>query len=365
VDDFLGGCGMRTQGQEKLPVGIIFDCGLGDSIDEALALALLYGLDGKNEARVISLSVSKPNLKAAALCEAIAHFYSGASSGAFGAVGRTLPVGLADEGKSREDTPMLTVPLSRLNGDGAPLYNHGIDKLSDTAEVRALIRNALSQQPDQSCVVVLTGPATNLARTLYLPGVKELISRKARFLSVAGGAYLNGPPQFNIHFNIGADVAAARKLFADWPTPIVAAGDEIGASLLFPASSIENDFAWAPAHPVVDAYRAYKPMPYDAPTSAMAALLYAVRPQENYFKLSEPGTISVHDDGRTKFTPSPEGKHRYLILDPEQKERVIKTYTEIASAKPVPKQPRFRRQQQQQQQAPPKPLTPKPPQSGA
>jgi inosine-uridine nucleoside N-ribohydrolase len=350
---------MQTQGQEKPPVGIIFDCGLGNSIDEALALALLYGVEGKNETRVISLSVSKPNLKAAAFCEAIARFYGGASSGAFGAVGRTMPVGLADEGKSPEDTPMLTVPLSKLNGEGAPLYSHGIEKLTDTAEVRALIRNALTQQHDQNCVVVLTGPATNLARTLALPGAKDLIARKTLFLSVAGGAYPDGPP----HFNIKADIAAARKLFAEWPTPIVAAGDEIGASLLFPASSIEKDFAWAPAHPVVDAYRAYKPMPYDAPTWAVAALLYAVRPQEGYFKLSEPGTISVLDDGRTKFTPSPEGKHRYLILDPDQKERVIKTYTEIASAKPAPRQPRRRQQQQQQQQqqqAPPKPPTAKP-----
>ncbi|HET7008513.1 MAG TPA: nucleoside hydrolase [Candidatus Binatia bacterium] len=351
---------MQPQGQEQPPVGIIFDCGLGASIDEVLALALLYGLDSKSEARVISLSVSKPNLKAAALCEAIARFYGGASSGAFGAVGRTMPVGLADEGKSPEDTPMLTVPLSRRNGEGAPLYSHGIEKLTDTAEVRALIRNALTQQPDQNSVVVLTGPATNLARTLNLPGVKDLIARKAQFLSVAGGAYPDGPPQFNIK----ADIAAARKLFAEWPTPIVATGDEIGASLLFPASSIEKDFAWSPAHPVVDAYRAYKPMPYDAPTCAMAALLYAIRPQEGYFKLSEPGTISVLDDGRTKFTPSPEGKHRYLILDPEQKERVIKTYTEIASAKPAPRQPRRRQQQQQQQQqTPPKPPTPKPQQN--
>jgi hypothetical protein len=351
---------MQNQGQEKPPVGIIFDCGLGNSIDEALALALLYGFDGKNEARVISLSVSKPNLKAAALCEAIARFYGGGSSGAFGAVGRTLPVGLADEGKSPEDTPMLTVPLSKLNDAGAPLYSHGIEKLTDTAEIRALIRNALSQQPDQSCVVVLTGPATNLARTLDLPGVKELIARKARFLSVVGGAYPDGPPQSNVK----ADIAAAKKLFAEWPTPIVACGDQVGASLLYPASSIEKDFAWSPAHPIVDAYHAYRPMPYDAPTWAMAALLYAVRPQEVYFKLSEPGMISVLDDGRTKFTPSPEGNRRYLILDLEQKERVIKTYIEIASAKPVPRQPRFRRQQQQQQQqAPPKPPTPKPPES--
>lgn len=353
---------MRFQGQEKPPVGIIFDCGMGNSIDEALALALLYGLDGRNETRVISLSVSKPNLKAAALCEAIARFYGGASSGAFGAVGRTLPIGLADVGKSPEDTPMLTVPLSRLNGDGAPLYSHGIERLTDTAEVRALIRNALTQQHDQNCVVVLTGPATNLARTLDLPGVKDLIARKARFLSVVAGAFPDGPPQFNIK----ADVAAAKKLFAEWPTPIVACGAEIGSALPFPASSVEKDFAWAPAHPVVDAYRAYKPMPYDAPTSAMAALLYAVRPQEGYFKLSEPGTIRALDDGRAKFTPSPEGKHRYLILDPEQKERVIKTYIELASAKPAPRQPRFRRPQQQQQQQQQRQQAPtKPPQSGA
>jgi inosine-uridine nucleoside N-ribohydrolase len=348
---------MQAQGQMNPPVGIIFDAGLGNSIDEALALALLYGLDGKGEARVVSLSVSKPNLKAAALCEVIGRFYAGVASGAFGAVGRTLPVGLADQSTLPEDTPMLTAPLSRRDEGGKPLYNHGIEKLSDTAEIRALIRNALTAQPDQNCVVVLTGPATNLARVLDLHGIKDLISRKVRFLSVVGGAYPSNsdrPPQFNIK----TDIAAAKKLFGEWPTPIVAAGDEVGASLLFPANSIEKDFAWSAAHPVVDAYHAYKPMPYDAPTCALAAVLYAVRPQAGYFKLSEPGTISVLDDGRTKFTRSPQGSHRYLISDPAQQEHVIKTYTEIASAKPVPRQPRRRSQQQQQrqqQQAPPKP----------
>src|SRR5262245_989250 len=178
---------MQAQGQEKPPVGIIFDAGLGNGIDEALALALLYGLDGKGEARVISLSVSKPNLKAAALCEAIGRFYAGAASGAFGAVGRTLPIGLADQGQAPEDTPMLTEPLSRKDEGGKPLYNHGVEKFSDTAEVRALIRNAMSAQHDQNCVVILTGPATNLARALDLHGARELISRKVRFLSVAGG----------------------------------------------------------------------------------------------------------------------------------------------------------------------------------
>jgi inosine-uridine nucleoside N-ribohydrolase len=340
--------------QGNPPVGILFDTGLGNRIDEALALALLYGLDGKGEARVIALSVSKPNLKAAALCEAIARFYAGASNGAFGAVGRTLPIGLAERGNLSEDTPMLTVPLARRGADGKPLYSHGIEKLTDTAEVRALIRNALAQQPDQGCIVVLTGPATNLAQVLDLPGAKEIIKNRVRLLSLAGGAYPNGAPQFNIK----ADVAAAKKLFAEWPTPIVAVGEEVGTALPYPAASIEKDFAWSPAHPIADAYRAHQPMPYDAPTAALSAVLHAIRPQENYFKLSEPGTISVLEDGRTQFTPTAEGQHRYAMLEATQQERVLNTFIELASAKPVPRQPRFRRPPQQVE--PPKPVAPKP-----
>jgi hypothetical protein len=88
----------------------------------------------------------------------------------------------------------------------------------------------------------------------------------------------------------------------------------------------------------------------------MAAVLYAVRPKEGYFQLSGPGMITVLDDARTKFTATPEGKHQYLILDPAQKDRVdrvIKTYTEIASAKPVPRQPRFRPQDKKNEPAKP------------
>src|SRR4029079_10339732 len=80
-----------------------------------------------------------------------------------------------------------------------------------------------------------------------------------------------------------------------------------------------------------------------------------------YFKLSEPGRIGVQEDGRTKFTPAADGKHRYLILDPAQKDRIIKTYTEIASAKPVTRAPRFRPNQQNQQQLPNQPNQPNQP----
>jgi hypothetical protein len=145
-----------------------------------------------------------------------------------------------------------------------------------------------------------------------------------------------------------SDIPAARRLFAEWPTPIVVAGGELGDALPFPGASIEKDFAWSEAHPLVAAYRAYRPMPYDAPAVAMAAALYAVRPQENYFKLSDPGTVTVGDDGGIRLDPAPAGKHRTLIADLAQKDRIQQIYAETASTKPVGRVQRFRPPQKKQ-----------------
>ncbi|MGI8990801.1 MAG: hypothetical protein ACR2I2_14645 [Bryobacteraceae bacterium] len=338
---------MQFFGQGKPPVGIVFDTIMGRSIDEALALALIYGFDGKNEARLISVSVENPDLKAAAFCDIMARFYAGAINPEFRAFFRGLPIGLSTDRKApSEETPMLTAPLAKA------AVPSGIQKLTDTADPMALIRNAFTSQYDQNCVTVLAGPATNLVRVLDLPGAKELIAAKVRLLCFATS-----------EFNIKTDTAAAKRLFSEWPTPIVTAGPEIGDALLYPASSIEKDFAWSTDHPVVEAYRAYKPMPYDAPTWAMTAVLHAVHAKEEYFKVSDPGTIQVLDDGRTRFTASAEGKHRSLILDPAQKERIVKMYTEMASAKPVPRQPRFRPDKKKEEPKPPdvKPPEAKPP----
>jgi inosine-uridine nucleoside N-ribohydrolase len=345
---------MQFPGQGKPPVGIVFDTGMGRGIDDALALALLHGFVGKDEARIASISVDNPNLKAAAYCDIVGRFYASATTGPAAQFQRGLPIGLAN-GKPAADTPMLTTPLSKRNADGKLVYPTQIRDLNDTAEVAPLIRNALTAQYDQNAIVIMTGPATNLVKVLELHDTKDLIARKVKFAVFNGGAYPDGPADFNVQ----TDIAAAKKLFAEWPTPILAAGNEIGDALPFPASSIEKDFAWTPNHPVVDAYRAYKSMPYDAPGWAMSAVLYAIRPQEGYFKLSDPGTISVLDDGRCRFRATAAGKHRYLILDPAQKQRIIGVYTEIASAKPVERKLRFPGQQEKKDEA--KPPAPKPP----
>ena len=98
-------------------------------------------------------------------------------------------------------------------------------------------------------------------------GVKQLYKERVkRLVIVDAGA-------------TARDAAALKKVIDEFPSPIVFCKPEVGEALPFPAARIEKDFAWAPAHPVVDAYRAYKPMPYDAPSHDLAATHYAHSPR--------------------------------------------------------------------------------------
>src|SRR6185503_19098572 len=107
--------------------------------------------------------------------------------------------------------------------EGKPAYNRAIEKLNDTADPVALIRNALTAQQDQNSVVVLAGPSVNLLGLLALPEGKKLVQKKVRTLVIA------------------APVEA--KLLSEWPSPTVSAGAELGEAFPFPGAGIEEDFA--------------------------------------------------------------------------------------------------------------------------
>jgi len=295
---------MQIYGMGKPSVGVVYDASFGSTIDSALALALLYGLQGKNESRIVSVTVSKSCLNAAIFANILVRFYTGEPNPFTG----LTPIGLSLSGKMPEDTPIIASVVGKSD------YPRDIAKMNDTADPVATIRNALTAQHDQNALVVLAGPATNLADVLALPGIKPVISAKVRRLVIAAG------PDFD------SDPAAAKKLLADWPSPIAIADPEIGAAIPFPGAAIEKDFAWSDKHPIVQAWHANRTGDYDAPATALAAALYAVRTDQNYFTLSG----------------------RQLSFDPTQKEKIQQAYIELASTKPVGRPPRFRPQQKKQ-----------------
>ena len=227
---------------------------------------------------------------------------------------------------------MLSAVLAKHVADGRG-YPRARAVLNDTADPVALIRNALSAQIDQNGAVVLAGPPVNLLGVIARPDGRDWVTRKARVLSIAAGRFAAGP----VDPMIRRDVAGFRRLLAEWPSPIIMAGTELSEALPFPGRSLESGIAWAPHHPIVDAYRAFRPTPYDAPSRSLAAVLQAVSPDQPYFDVSPPGTITIADDGRTTFSPSPNGRHRYLIAKADQKERVLQVYVEMVTAQPPPR----------------------------
>lgn len=318
----------KQRGTTRSPLGVAFEADLGKRADAALAIAMLNGFTAKGEARRISLSVSRPSLKAAELADVIAEFYPTEQAGS-----PPSTIGMPDGPPYSSDDPWLESTLSKRAADGTALFSTNVTRWVDTAESSVLIRNVILGVLDGNAAIVVAGPATGLARLLDLYGARPQIVAKVKHLVVAAGSFPAGQPEASIQ----SDVAAARRLFAEWPTPLVAVGSEVGDALAYPGSSIERDLGWSAAHPVAAAYRGLRPRPYDAPTAALAAMLYAVRPDTPYFKLSEPGTISVLDAGRTQFTPGKQGRHRYLIADPAQKEQLAALYIALVSAQPAPR----------------------------
>jgi hypothetical protein len=280
------------------------------------------------------VSTSRHSLHRAALLDVVARFFSGEQPGGPAPARAGLPIGMSTVGPpSDEMPPMIAGVLGKAAAGGEHVYVARIRQANDTADPAALIRNALSAQVDGNGAVVLAGPPVTLAALLARPDARAWARSKARVLAIAAGRFTDGPADPLIR----EDVAGFRRLLAEWPTPIVMAGLELDDALPFPGSSVAARFAWSAHHPVADAYVAAGVMPYDAPSRTLAAVLHAVHPDGDLLAVSEPGEITVLDDGRTRFTPSPQGRHRYLVAPPGRRERILETYVQLTSAQPPPR----------------------------
>lgn len=331
-----------------VPPGVIFDSDMGANIDSALALGLLYGAATK--VKVIGLSITNTTLESASYCDILARFY--ASSGRLNNAPPHFyaPVGFAGDGKKHATEAMITGPLGMKNAEGKSLYGDEVRDILDTAEVGVVFRNALLSQKDGEGVVMVAGPATNLVRALAVPGNRDLIAAKVGLLVAAFGAF----GESGVDPRVKADIAAARRVAAEWPGPIVFVGREVGTAVPYPAASIAADFDWSPSHPIVAAYKAAKAMPYDAPSQAVVAALYATGSGEDLLRLSEPGKVTISEDGRCAFAVSAGGHHRYILAESDagRKARLTQAFVSAVSAKPAAAGTGRGRGQQQNAQAP-------------
>jgi inosine-uridine nucleoside N-ribohydrolase len=310
------------------PVRLIFDTDIGNDVDDVLALGMIHALQSRGACELIAVTVTKDHELAGPFVDAVNTFY-----------GRPhIPIGVVRDGATRDEGKFLGMVRAgdKLN------YPHTLKRSADAPDAVALLRKVLAAQPDESVVIVQVGFATNLARLLASPADKvstltgkELAAKKVKLVSAMFGAYRSdGGVSKHREYNVVEDLPAAKKFAADWPTPIVFSGFEVGLAITYPAASIEKDFNYSKNHPLAEAYRRYKPPPHERPCWDLTSVLYAVFPNRGYFGLSAPGRVMVGDDGISRFAPVDKGPHRFLTVSQEQAIRCREAFVYLASQPP-------------------------------
>lgn len=313
---------------DSMAVPLIFDTDVGNDIDDALALGLIHALESRGECRLLAVTINKDNELCAPFVDLVNTFYDRGD----------VPIGVVHGGRTPEDGNYLRPVVEARDGD-RPRYPRRLASGRDAPDATDLLRKTLAAAEDSSVVIVAVGFSTNLARLLDSPpdehsrlGGAELVACKCRLLSMMAGMYAGA--ERHKEYNVYIDVAAARRVFERWPTPIVASGFEIGQAIKYPAASIERDFNYVAHHPLREAYERYQKMPYDRETWDLTSVLYAVRPRQ-YFDVSPPGTIEVDSQDITQFRPGEGGKHRYLVLNAEQTAGIRNVFVDLVSSRPA------------------------------
>jgi inosine-uridine nucleoside N-ribohydrolase len=289
---------------------VIFDTDMGNDIDDALALAMLHSLTDRGECQLIGVTLTNAAPAAVPYIRMLNRFYGRAD----------LPVGAAIKTlKDGAQDGYMSTALRAMHAES-----------TGTAEPAPLVLRKLLTDAREKVIIVQTGFSSNLASLLDSAAGASLVKEKVALLVVMAGNFTDGAPEYNVKI----DVPAAKAVFEHWPTPIIFSGFEIGRDLLYPASSIEHDFAYATPHPLAESYRAYQKMPYNRPTWDLTAALQAVRPDHNYFSLSEPGSVQVEANGVTHFTAGG-GDRRYLRLDTAKRAQILEALALLSSEPPV------------------------------
>ncbi|MBR5863744.1 MAG: nucleoside hydrolase [Alistipes sp.] len=309
------------------PQAIIFETDMGNDIDDAMALDLLFKNMDAGNIRLLGVGVHKDNPHSKEYIDIMRNWYGY----------KKLPIGV-NSGcvKDMDCVDYCTKTCKMTDAEGAPLFARS--KKENYEEAVAMYRRLLAKEADNSVVIVTVGFSTTIAQLLEsapdryskLSG-RELVAKKVKYFSVMAGEFVI--PDF-AEYNVFNDLAAARTFFETSPVPMVFTPWQLGDQVQYPGSSIEQDFAWAEAHPMVEAYKHYMQMPYNRPTWDVIAAYYACHPDAGCFTISEPGNIKVVGKGVTQFTPAADGKCRYLSATPAQRQAILEYFQSILTTKP-------------------------------
>ena len=290
------------------PVPVIFDTDIAPDFDDVGAMALLHAFADKGEAKILATI----------------------SCNAFETTGPTLSV--LNTYFNRPDVPIGMVagnfPNDRCKEKWAEFINakypHALKSNADAEDAVKLYRKLLMSQPDNSVTIITVGFFSNLAALLNSPADvyssmngKDLVKRKVKQL-VSMAASLGKDGKGGQEFNVQFDTKASQKVFADWPTPMIISGFDIGVEILTGAPLIaDNTITNSPVKDAYDVALKVNNQKDGRCSWDQTAVYVAVRGIEPYFGTRKIG-FKIEDDGRS--VPSDNGKFTYLTFKQTPKE---------------------------------------------
>jgi hypothetical protein len=297
----------HVEGQEPkalpAPVGVVYNTSMSRP-DAALALAALHVLASRRDARVDGVCVTGAGLDAAIFCDVVARAY--AVQTRMPSSNGMLPIGLSSPDAPAASAPMVRAVVDRKRDDGQPQFVRAIQRVADTAQAEALLRNAVTFSAET--VVLLSAPAGSLLKSLELAGSgAQYKQRVKRTVIVEAGVSAQ-------------DATATSAALSPSGTPVFVCGREVGEALSAPLSRIDSGLSWAASNPVLDACKAS-----GQPTIALhdlAALHYALHPASGFFTAPDTGAL------------------RRLAVAPGKAEDCVAALVALATSKPAAPPPR-------------------------
>jgi len=292
-------CADISAQQKQTPVPIIFDSDMGPDYDDVGAITILHALADQGEAKILATMASTKYEGVAGVLNIFNTYFNHPG----------IPVGVP-KGDALElrDWQHWTDTLLAS-------YPHNIKTNAEAWDAVKLYRKILAAQPDHSITIVTVGFLTNLSNLLNtnsdeyssLSGT-ELVKRKVKQLVCMGGKFPSG-----YEFNVMKDAKASQNVYANWPTPIIFSGFEIGEKIkaglpLIYNNSIKND-------PVKDTFRIAIPMAKEDSAGRKSwdetAVLVAIKGYDQWYTLQK-GRIIVADDGKNTWDDTGTGQ-AYLV----------------------------------------------------
>lgn len=285
---------------KRQPISVIFDTDMGPDYDDVGAIAMLHALADGGQARILATIASTKYPNVAAVLSVL-NTYLGRPN---------LPIGVP-KGKAITDKDS-----QHWSDTITTCYPHAVRRNADVPDAVTLYRQLLAKQPDRSVTVISVGFMTNLANLLnskpdqysQLSG-KELVARKVKQLVSMAGKFPGGK-----EYNVFMDTPASNVVFANWPTPVLLSGFEIGEQIHSGLPLIRN--TRIQKSPVKDVFAISMPKAKEDAGGRMSwdqtAVLVGINGYAPYYTVKS-GRLTMKPDGSNGWDTAGKG-HQYLVV---------------------------------------------------